>query len=243
MINTRFWDDNYIVELKPEEKLLFLYLITNALTDICGIYEVSEKRIAYDTGIDSLSIQKILSKFQRDDKIKYVNGWICIKNFQKHQRTKSSKIKAGIKRSLSQIPEEVKKGIDRLSIALDKPEPKPEPKPKPKPKDSEQSSRSPIPDSLKGKITTEDKYTPAEVSRKFFENQEDIISQLKEKGLDENIIRREIKKFVSYWTEPNKSGTRVRWELQQTFDVPRRLSTWFGRIKDFNKKPKITFHE
>jgi len=131
MVNTRFWDDNYIVELNSEEKLLFLYLITNSLTDICGIYEVSTKRIAYDTGIDSLSIQKILDKFQKDNKIKYVNGWICIKNFQRHQRTKSRKIKAGIRRSLSQIPEEVKNGIDSLSIGFDKPEPEPKPKPKP----------------------------------------------------------------------------------------------------------------
>ena len=32
--------------------------------------------------------------------------------------------------------------------------------------------------------------------------------------------------FFSYWTEPNKSGTRMRWELEKTWDVNRRLKRW-----------------
>ena len=37
-IKTKFWDDSYIIELNPHEKLLFLYLITNPLTNIAGVY-------------------------------------------------------------------------------------------------------------------------------------------------------------------------------------------------------------
>ena len=44
----------------------------------------------------------------------------------------------------------------------------------------------------------------------------------------------EVAKFVSYWTELNKSGTKTRWEQQPTFEVGRRLSTWFSRSKEFN---------
>ncbi len=43
----------------------------------------------------------------------------------------------------------------------------------------------------------------------------------------------EIKKFVFYWTESNKSGTKVRWELEKTFEIGRRLITWLSRTKDF----------
>jgi len=60
------------------------------------------------------------------------------------------------------------------------------------------------------------------------------MSILKEK-IDNDILEREIEKFILYWTEPNKSGTKVRWELQKTFDVKRRLRTWFENKQQWNK--------
>jgi len=35
-----------------------------------------------------------------------------------------------------------------------------------------------------------------------------------------------ITEFVEYWTEPNKSGTKQRWELEKTWDTGRRLTRW-----------------
>ena len=32
--------------------------------------------------------------------------------------------------------------------------------------------------------------------------------------------------FIDYWTEPNKSGTKMLWELKQTWDLKRRLQRW-----------------
>ena len=42
--------------------------------------------------------------------------------------------------------------------------------------------------------------------------------------------------FVDYWTEPNKSKTKLRYELQKTFDVGRRLKTWSKNDSKFNNK-------
>ncbi len=53
IVNTKFWDDSYITRLTPTEKLLFLYLITNPLTNISGVYELPLKRVAFDTGFSS----------------------------------------------------------------------------------------------------------------------------------------------------------------------------------------------
>jgi hypothetical protein len=46
----------------------------------------------------------------------------------------------------------------------------------------------------------------------------------------ENILK-EIIKFSDYWTELNSTGKKQRWEKQPTFEINRRLSTWFGNIK------------
>jgi hypothetical protein len=42
--------------------------------------------------------------------------------------------------------------------------------------------------------------------------------------------------FYLYWTEPTKSGNKFRQELQNTWEVSRRLSTWSNNNLG-NKKP------
>ena len=44
--------------------------------------------------------------------------------------------------------------------------------------------------------------------------------------------------FIDYWTEPNRSKTKLRYELEKTFDIARRLKTWEKRQKQYNKKEK-----
>ncbi len=39
--------------------------------------------------------------------------------------------------------------------------------------------------------------------------------------------------FFRYWTEKNKSGTKMKWELEKTFEVELRLMTWAKRDKNF----------
>lgn len=112
-INTRFWDDGYIVTLDPIEKLLFIYFITNPLTEICGAYEIPLRRIAYDTGIDRDMVLKILGRFADADKIIYRDEWIFICNFIKHQ-TDSAKINTGIAKLVKCCPDWIK---DRVSIS------------------------------------------------------------------------------------------------------------------------------
>jgi hypothetical protein len=48
-----------------------------------------------------------------------------------------------------------------------------------------------------------------------------------------------LKDFVRYWTEPNKSRTKMRYELEKVFDIPRRLATWASRDNGFSKKPVV----
>ena len=44
-------------------------------------------------------------------------------------------------------------------------------------------------------------------------------------------------KFISYWTEPNTSGTKMLFELRPTWDTKRRLKTWADRTET-EDKPK-----
>lgn len=100
-VNTRFWNDSYISQLDPIEKLLFIYFITNEHTNISGIYELPLKIIAVETGMDESMIKKILPRLSV--KIRYIDGYIVIKNFTKHQETGSEKVKIGILNCLKDL--------------------------------------------------------------------------------------------------------------------------------------------
>ena len=120
MINTRFWEDTYTSNLDPIEKLLFLYFLTNSSTSICGIYEIQLKKVAVETGVDREMVDKVLRRFSAENRIYYVDGWVGIKNFIKHQNQNSSKVKKGIESELESAPQAIKdavsgKGIDTLS--------------------------------------------------------------------------------------------------------------------------------
>jgi hypothetical protein len=45
-----------------------------------------------------------------------------------------------------------------------------------------------------------------------------------------------LKNFYEYWTEPNPSKTKMRFELERTWSIERRLTNWASRQKDFNKQ-------
>lgn len=85
---------------------------------------------------------------------------------------------------------------------------------------------------------TED--TPSQVSIDFFLKgrfYEEYLA-LFSKTSPEELVSREFDKFILYWTEPNGSGTKQRWQQQSTFDVKRRLITWFGKVNTFTKTSK-----
>ena len=52
-----------------------------------------------------------------------------------------------------------------------------------------------------------------------------------------------IKDFYNYWTEPNKSNTKFRQELEKTWSLERRLETWVKNEGKFgnNKETKSGF--
>ena len=86
------------------------------MTNLLGIYEIPLKRIAFDTGIDKEMIEKIFQRFEEDNKMMYVDGWIVITHFTKHQKFNPS-TKAAVEEIIIRIPDSVLQAFDRLSAA------------------------------------------------------------------------------------------------------------------------------
>ena len=49
-----------------------------------------------------------------------------------------------------------------------------------------------------------------------------------------------IREFFDYWSEMNKSCTKMRYEQQPTWETDRRLATWASRDKNFKKNGNTT---
>lgn len=117
-VSTSFWSDPFIEDLTPNEKLLFLYLITNDKTNMLGIYEVSIKKISFDTGLNKDVIEKALKEFERLSKVKYIKNHIVLVNFMKHQNYNTNMKKSAIG-IYNELPNELKN--KELSISKDNP--------------------------------------------------------------------------------------------------------------------------
>lgn len=113
IVNTKFWSDSYIQTLTDRQKLLFLYLITNELTNIAGIYEITLKRMSFDTTIEESEIKEILTKFAADQKIFFIKDHIILINAIKHQKKNPSILK-GIHQILTELPAEVQQFLKSL---------------------------------------------------------------------------------------------------------------------------------
>ena len=112
-ISTKFWSDSFIVELNPLDRYLFLYILTNEHTDICGIYELPAKVMSYETGIDADMLKSMLKRLA--PKIYYIDGWIYIKNAQKHMGD-SPQVKKGFDRCIALVPQHILAKIKQIDI-------------------------------------------------------------------------------------------------------------------------------
>ena len=85
-ISTTTWKDSKFQDLNMQEKLLFLYALTNQQTNLMGVYEISKKQIIFDTGLSSDQLDKALKTLEKNNMLKYDNETkeIYIVNFLKH---------------------------------------------------------------------------------------------------------------------------------------------------------------
>ena len=116
MIQTKFWSDSYICELDIKEKMLFLYLLTNERVNLVGVYELSDRQICFDLGLTQEELTEIKTKFQKDGKFKFADGYIKIVNCEKYNSFTGEKNELAKSKELALISDTVLKKLDTLSI-------------------------------------------------------------------------------------------------------------------------------
>lgn len=117
MISTDFRSDTWIDWLDPIEKLLYIYCFTNDKSSWCWATEIPLKKIWYETWIDRDMVSKILSRFEKEEKVIYCSWYLIVKNFiRRHfswidspdKWSKNNQLKA-IEDEISKLPNDVYK--------------------------------------------------------------------------------------------------------------------------------------
>jgi hypothetical protein len=103
MLTTGFWSDPWVVdELNPLDRYLFIYLLTNEHTTIGGVYELSMRTMANETGIEKEELSRMLKRMET--RVIYMDGWVVFRKAIMHQNIGSPKIKAAVAQTLKSLP-------------------------------------------------------------------------------------------------------------------------------------------
>lgn len=127
---TRFWKDEWVIDLDPLEKYLYSYLFTNELSSISGIYKLPLKIICYETGLDQEFVRAAFDKFEQASKILYRDGVMWVVNMSKYHANASETTQKKVTKDIDSIPDCLVKdayryhlknggyGIDTVSILV-----------------------------------------------------------------------------------------------------------------------------
>tara|TARA_R100000781_G_scaffold94684_1_gene59000 strand:+ start:6015 stop:6968 length:954 start_codon:yes stop_codon:yes gene_type:complete len=205
-IDTKIWDKAWFRKLTTKNKLLWIYILTKC--DHAGIWDADWEAAEFFIG-ETVSFNDLPEIIQ--DKMNYIQGedQYYIPSFIEFQY---GVLKENSKPHLSVIKrlndKGLLKGIDTLKSKNITP------KDKDKNKD-------------KDKVKEKDK----KIREQEFKNKTLFI------GLEVNdISEKQVDNFIDYWTESNENGKKMRFEMQKTFDIKRRLVKWKDNDKEWSIK-------
>lgn len=209
--DTTKWQDEWFVDLTAIEKLLFLYLCDNC--DIAGFCELSYRKIAFDLNSKESEIKGAIKGLERGIVVSDNEKCVLVKNFIKHQKNlpinPENKSHQGIlKRVENYIIKFSRLDLDYELGYLTKGAMKP--------LERGTGNTNGI---CNGKASTiEDR------EKKF---KEQLYPYTKYAKNPDGLYSSEmIKSFFSYWKEPNKSKSKMRFEMEKTWDLKLRLLRW-----------------
>lgn len=114
-VERSFWQDDFILDLTPEEKYFYLYLMTNNKVNTLGVYVFPLRMATIETGYNIETIGKLLQKFCEMEKIAYDPSTkeVLLKNWGKRNWNKKTAVLRAIEYDLKKV-----QSAELLSIVM-----------------------------------------------------------------------------------------------------------------------------
>lgn len=98
-IYTSFWTDPKVYdEFTATDKYMYLYLMTNAHTNLCGCYEISLRQISDEAGLTKDEVKKLLRRMGEFGVAHYSEETkeLLLPNWHKYNWSGSAKLMKGV---------------------------------------------------------------------------------------------------------------------------------------------------
>ncbi|MBE5107972.1 DnaD domain protein [Bacillus thuringiensis] len=70
-VQVNFWQDDFVLDLTPEERYFYIYLLTCSKTTQCGIFPFPKRLAEMETGYNRETVDKLVQRFIEYGKILY----------------------------------------------------------------------------------------------------------------------------------------------------------------------------
>ena len=226
-LETNIWQKGWWRKLPPKIKLFYIYMICNC--DHAGIWADVDLELAeFQIGMP-IDKKDILDKLKDHIEVLKEDKWFVKKfpDFQYGVLNPNVKAHASVIKILNKNNLKSYIAVPNSLISVkDKDKDKDKDKSKDKEKDNMRD--------FEEIIDTKPDPNKIEIRRLKFIN--DLNKEYHEKYHKDYRVS-----FVDYWTEMNKSKTKMKFELEKTWDTGRRLSRWVNN--SFNKKEDIRSYD
>lgn len=104
-VHTKIWQDEWFSTLSRAGKLVFLYTITNPNIGMTGMYELPDRVVCFDTGLNQSELEDV--KKELVGKVRFEDGWVYVINSTRYNTFRGEQLKQAEEKEASQIPKDV----------------------------------------------------------------------------------------------------------------------------------------
>lgn len=108
IIQTRFYDDEFIVDCDLFSQHLYMYLLTCQYINLCGIFQLSLKKVQFESKLSEEQLLLALETLSKGGKAFYHRGWFFIPNAIKNNNYANFEgNRKALVKEISLIPQDV----------------------------------------------------------------------------------------------------------------------------------------
>src|SRR5687767_13685874 len=104
LVDCDTWTDTWFESLEPVGKLFFLYLLTNPRSTSCGAFELSVRKMSFETGIPDAQIERWLAEWAPRVMWWPERSIVWVRNFYRRQGNTNEKTRINASRLVALMP-------------------------------------------------------------------------------------------------------------------------------------------
>ena len=110
------WDEPFMQkeEMTTVVRILYLYIVSNALSNVAGVYKISDRRIKFDLCLPNLNLKECFSILRKMKKVYRCGDWIIIKDAPLYIRKMTKSVIKEMDEIIYNLPDKVKEKMKHI---------------------------------------------------------------------------------------------------------------------------------